>query len=124
MTKNPRKTISFSIGAIIALSIIFYAAGKTKNLLEGPVITINTPGNGEVVNRPLISIEGTARNISHITINGRAISLDESGSFHEQLAVKYGYNIISVVGIDRFGKTREKTVELIRKDVSLTTLHD
>jgi len=124
MTKNPRKTASFSIGIAIALVIVFYTINKTKNLLEGPVITIKAPMNGSIVDRPLVTVEGVTRNISHMTINGHPAPVDENGSFREQLVVKDGYTIISVVGTDRFGKTQEKTVELIRKEKIFTTLHD
>ncbi|MEK7662418.1 MAG: hypothetical protein AAB355_02930 [Patescibacteria group bacterium] len=124
MTENPRNTIKISIWLAFALFILFYAIDKTKNLLEGPVIAVNTPENGIAVEESVVLVSGTTRNISRMTINGHLTPVDEKGSFQEQLVVGKGYNIINVVGSDRFGKTRGKTIELIRKDNTVTILHD
>jgi len=82
----------------------------------GPEIIVQTPLNGAVVLSTTIPIEGTAKNISKISINGRQISIDQKGIFKDRLVIAKGYNIITVVGIDRFGKVKEVELEVVRKE--------
>ena len=113
MTKDPRKALKFSLGIALALVIALYALDKTQNLLMGPEIIVQTPLNGAVVLSTTIPIEGTAKNISKISINGRQISIDQKGIFKDRLVIAKGYNIITVVGIDRFGKVKEVKVSAV-----------
>ena len=85
----------------------------------GPVIDITSPINGSKITEPFVVVEGNTKNISKITLNGRLISVDQEGHFIEQLVVPEGYTIISVEGIDRFGKSKESILELVR--ISTTT---
>ncbi|MEK7581954.1 MAG: hypothetical protein AAB488_01335 [Patescibacteria group bacterium] len=114
--KDPQNTLKLSLGIALALIIVLYAFDKTKNLIMGPKITVETPLNGAIVLDATLPIEGIAKNISKISINGRQILIDQSGIFRDQLVVTEGYNIISVAGTDRFGKTKEVILELVRKE--------
>ncbi len=82
----------------------------------GPKITVQTPRSGAVVLSSTLPIEGITKNISKISINGRTISIDQNGVFKDQLVVTEGYNIISVAGTDRFGKTKKVELEIVRKE--------
>ncbi|MEK7593582.1 MAG: hypothetical protein AAB471_00270 [Patescibacteria group bacterium] len=110
-----RKIIKVVFVALIALVIIVYSYFQTKNLINGPGITILSPANGSVLTDSLITLEGTTKNISKISVNDRPILIDQKGNFREQLVVPLGYTIISVKGIDRFGKEKEATLEIVRK---------
>lgn len=111
-----RKIIKAIFIALIALVIIIYSYFQTKNLINGPEITILSPANGSVLTDSLITLEGTTKNISKISVNDRPILIDQKGSFREQLVVPLGYTIISVKGIDRFGKEKEVTLEIVLKE--------
>ena len=116
MAKDPRLALKFSLGIALALIIVLYALDKTQNLLVGPEIIVQTPLNGAVVLDATIPIEGTAKNITKISINGRQISIDQKGVFKDQLVILEGYNIITVAGRDRFGKMKEVEIEVVREE--------
>lgn len=104
------KAIAF---AILICGILGYTLFQMQNVITGPVITIAAPQNGAEVDRALSIVEGTTRNITAISINGRNISVDEHGTFSEKLLLSPGYNIITLHAEDKFGRTTEKTLELI-----------
>lgn len=108
---------SWKAGAVglIALVILSYTYYKTKDLIEGPSITVFSPENGAEVSAPVIAVTGTTKNIAKITLNGHPISVDETGAFYEETAIPEGYTILSVEGEDRFGKKKEVTLSLVRK---------
>lgn len=64
----------------------------------------------------LVEIRGTARNIVSITLNDRAITTDESGVFSAEIPLSVGYNITKVAVEDRFGRKKERLIEITRKE--------
>lgn len=102
-------------GALLLLSVVIigYVLFQTRNIVRGPVIDIYTPRNGASVSESLITIAGTAKNISFISLNGKQIFVDEKGKFSQKLLLSYGYNIMTLHATDKFGRETEKTLELM-----------
>lgn len=102
-----------AIGAIAL--VVGYGAFRAKSLVEGPDIGIESPFNGATSTESLITVKGYAKNISFLTLNGNKIFTDESGVFTEKVLLSYGYNIMTLEAKDRFGRTAQKTLQLIYK---------
>ncbi|MBI2618339.1 hypothetical protein HYW58_02725 [Candidatus Kaiserbacteria bacterium] len=98
---------------ILLLGILGYTYFQMHNLVIGPVITIKTPQNGATLFASLTEVVGTTKNISEITINDRRIFIDETGVFKEKLLLSPGYNIITLHAKDKFGRTTNRTLELV-----------
>lgn len=102
------------ITGIVAFAAIGgYALYQARNLITGPVISITEPYNGGAQKDSLVEIKGQARNISAISLNDRPIYIDESGYFVEKLLLEEGYNIMKLKAQDKFGRSTEKTLELV-----------
>ncbi|MCW9054861.1 MAG: hypothetical protein OQJ98_02685 [Candidatus Pacebacteria bacterium] len=84
-----------------------------QNVITGPVVTVDTPQNGATLLNAITNISGSAQNIAKISINNRPITIDEENTFSEKLLLSPGYNIITLYAEDKFGRTTEKTLELI-----------
>lgn len=110
--RAPRRILIWTIVVIFIIGILGYIYFRSQALLEGPQITIVEPLSGKTFYTDLITISGTAENIAAITMNGQAVFVTGEGVFEEQLVLSPGYNIITVFGEDKFGKTTEKTLEL------------
>jgi hypothetical protein len=108
------KKIKLLAGLVLFGALAGYVYFQARFLIEGPVISIVSPQNGSSVEEPLVTISGTTKNISYITLNNRQIFVDENGRFEEKLIVAEGYNIMGLVAKDRFGRKVEKTIELFR----------
>lgn len=98
-----------------ALFLLFFGYLKTKNVFEGPFITIETPRNGEIATSSLITIKGIARNVAFLSLNDRQIYLNQNGILEEKLLLAEGYNILTLKARDKFGKTTENRLELVYK---------
>ncbi|MFA6536680.1 MAG: hypothetical protein WC250_01475 [Candidatus Paceibacterota bacterium] len=115
---TPRKAAFYLRTALITIFVLFiagYAFYQSKNLREGPLLMVDTPLNGSLATTSLITIAGTAKNITAISLNGRAIYVDETGHFDEKLLLSYGYNIITLSAKDKFGRSVSKKLELVYK---------
>ena len=99
--------------AIVVLGILLYAYSRIESFARGPQITIASPSNGSTVFLPLLSILGTIKQASHITLNGRQVYTDEAGGLKERIVLADGYNIIELNASDRFGRTTKKILEII-----------
>lgn len=103
--------------SFLFVSLIFgYAFYQSRNLVAGPVITINEPENGTTTTLQLLKISGVAKNVKKITLNDRVIDIDEAGNFSERLLLSEGYNILKISGWDKFDKKTEKIIELVYKE--------
>lgn len=111
-TKLYLKTI---IILLFLLCLFGYGAFEIWNYATGPKIILTSPANGSAVSESLISINGQGKNTKKITLNDRAIVVDETGNFSEKILLSYGYNVLELKAEDRFGKTTEQKLQIVYK---------
>ena len=99
---NNSKKIYLSLFILIVL----YALWNGRNWIMGPSLKIISPQPGEEVRVNPITVEGTARNVSFLSLNGRQIFVDKSGNWQEQVLLRPGENILEIFGKDRFNKQK------------------
>lgn len=116
---NQPKMISFKKKLKIGtLTLLFLIVGvitfiNTKDIIYGTNIKITNVEDGQTFTEPFIKLSGVAKNFKNLSINDRKIFTDQTGIFNENLLLLPGYNIITIKGEDKFGKTRQKVYQLI-----------
>jgi hypothetical protein len=116
MSRRETKFYLKTILIIIFIVVLFgYGVFEVWNYATGPKIIISSPANGSVISESLISIEGQGKNTTEITLNDRAIVVDETGKFNEKMLLSYGYNVLELKAEDRFGKTTEQKLQIVYK---------
>lgn len=100
------------VGAGILLFVV-YVLFQARFMLEGPQINLINDASLPQTKERLVTIEGTARNIVRITLNGRQIYTDASGNFKEALVLENGYTIATLRAEDRYGRTTDITREYV-----------
>ena len=116
MERNAKFILGLVIFLLAAFGIGGYTYVQSREFFRGPRITIVSPQNGATLENALVTIEGAAENIIHISLNDGAIFVDPKGHFLEKLLLLPGYNILTLKAEDRFGKRIEKTLELVYKE--------
>ena len=96
--------------------IVLYAYNRSRSIIEGPRILVDTPLSGEIATTSLITIRGTIAHAKEITLDGRPIFIDTDGQFSEQLLLMEGYNIIELVAKDTEGREERKAIELTLRE--------
>lgn len=101
--------------ALLCLFIILagYALFQARFLVLGPRLKIVSPQDGSHVAGSVVHVEGIAKNIAWISLNGRQIFTDERGWWSEKLIVPSGISIMTVETRDRFGREREKSIQVV-----------
>lgn len=110
---------------IILAAISVYAFLETRDMLNGPEISIISPENMSSQKYGPTEVIGIVRNSSFIGMNGRPILIDKDGNFKEIVFLPRGYNTLTINVKDRFGKEISKTLELMieneKKDLPIST---
>jgi hypothetical protein len=99
----------------IALGVFFilllgYAYYEARAMLYGPQIDV--PAATIVVSEPFTEIRGQAHYISELRLNGAVVTVTEEGYFKEPYMLTPGANQIVLDARDRFGRTRQETIEI------------
>ncbi|MFZ2523547.1 MAG: hypothetical protein WAW92_04150 [Minisyncoccia bacterium] len=116
MTRSGKTILKYGLLGLLGLVIVSYSVFQAWKIIEGPVISILSPENGRTFNETLISIEGQAKNVSHLYLNDRPIYTDKNGYFNEKFLLSPGYNIVKLNAVDKFRKYTEKRLYLVLKD--------
>lgn len=98
----------------LLVGAVAYGYFQARAYLEGPVISLESPAPGLVLEGPSFTVSGTIRNAAFISLNGRQIYTTEEGFFREQLLAPVGYTVVTLKARDRFGHSEEKEIELVR----------
>lgn len=91
----------------------WYAVGRAHNLVHGAEIALNSLTDGQVVNEPLLTLSGTAKNAKSFSINDREVFVSEAYNFAEKILLLPGYNVITLKGEDKFGKKTEEQMRVV-----------
>lgn len=110
MTRQRPMTVLF-IG--VAIVVLFgYGLFEARKILEGPMITIESPRDGSATSSTGIVITGEAQNISFLSINDKPSFTDEGGHFSELLSLAPGFTVLTVAATDRFGRKTSRSVSI------------
>lgn len=110
------RNVRVGVVVIVCVAITGYACYEARNLVRGPILSVEAPTNGMTTEQPLVEVYGTARNITAITLNDRPITTDEHGVFKEEITLSPGYNITEITGRDRFGREKKILIEITRQE--------
>ena len=99
--------------AVLIAAILAYVFFNTRLFITGPQIVIESPVTGVSVDENLIQIKGQVLNSSFISINDRAISVNDEGDFSEQILLLDGYNVIIIKAKDKFERQVTKQLDLV-----------
>ena len=111
--QNGKTVIKILLSIFIVIGIAGYSLYQARNLINGPELAIASPLNGATVNNALVHIQGTAKNVSYISLNNRQIFVDNKGAFTEDLLLAPGYNVWELQAKDKFGRIVSKKIELV-----------
>ena len=100
------------IGIVVFFVLaMLYAYYETRGLLYGPEIKV--PSSVMEAHEPVIVIRGSAERIAQLEMNGKAVPVTEDGAFNEPYVLSVGYNRIVLEARDKYGRTRERTIEIL-----------
>lgn len=118
--KSPSITIKKILAVLVILFIALYTLFEARGLIAGPILSVSSPLNGEIVYEPIVHISGNTNSITELTLNGKAIAVHENGYFSNAVVLKDGYNEIVLTAKDRFSREVSETLQIMHERSPLT----
>jgi hypothetical protein len=117
MTRSKTTKFWMGLGSLVMLFMVLigYALFRSKDLIFGVQVHVNSIKDGEVFTDPLIHVSGSAFHARELTINDRHISIDQNGNFNEPILLPNGSSTITLEAQDKFGNTKTKILQLFLK---------
>ena len=109
------RIIKIGSAILVILLIVAYALWRSFAYARGPRITLSEPANYASVTSTTTHVIGRVERANTITLNGKAITIDEQGNFDETIIVFPGTNILTLVARDQFERSIETQVQIVRK---------
>jgi hypothetical protein len=103
------KNIFLAIGFLVLLSYLIFCL---KTSLSAPKIKIFFPPNNLVTVEKSLEISGSASEKTQVSINGKQILKDDSGTFKEVVELKIGLNAITISARNKYGRE-----QIIKKQI-------
>jgi len=105
------------VGILLVLTYVSYQA---RFLIVGPQITVtDVPPIQQ--NQRVVTLEGSATNISRVWLNDRPIFTDPKGNFSTDVVLQNGYTILTLEAEDRYGRQTSLTHEFVYTPATFVT---
>lgn len=88
-----------------------YAYFEARGFLFGPRIEVSS--EMIEVTDPYVVIQGQAARISKLSMNGKEITVTESGQFQEPYLLAPGLNRILLDAEDKYGRSRQEVIQIV-----------
>jgi cytoskeletal protein RodZ len=104
-----------AIGGVILLAALLggYVLWQAYLVRIPPPITITSPQEGEVLQRPTVLVQGETMAEAHVIVNGRTAPVDSDGFFSLSVDVRRGTTPITVVARRRRGSETQVTRNVV-----------
>ena len=107
-----RKLLLRAVVVIGILIVLGYGVFAFKGIIWGPRIILIAPQSGFATTSPLIIVSGRAIRTKNFFLNGATTTLDLAGDFSEPLLLSPGYNIMTLEGFGKYGRSKKKIIEM------------
>lgn len=114
-----RDVIRGSIVIVLILCVLSYIMYQARFLVTGPQILL-TEELPLLQNERVITLTGTASNISRLWLNGRPMYTDPQGNFATDVILQNGYTIATLRAEDRYGREAIITREFVYTPMSFS----
>jgi hypothetical protein len=89
----------------ILLILVGYGLIEAWPLIAGPTLSITFPANGAPFPGGIVTLRGKAERAAQVTLDGAPILHEEDGAFSSTLTLPHGGSQLTLVAIDRFGRS-------------------
>ena len=113
MSKNAPGIVKYGLITSVILLIIGYVFFNSRIFIRGPQLIVEYPIDGNTLTEKRIDLSGATMNTSFISVNDRAISIDEQGNFNVPVLLMDGYNLVVIKAHDKFDRQVTKTLNLV-----------
>lgn len=107
------KVVQLAAIGVLAFGLVGWLGKEVKAIIAPPAINLVSPQDGFVTYDRSIAIDGTTEREVALSINGKQLSPDDTGKFHDTIDLQEGMNVISITGAKKHSKSSGVTRRVI-----------
>lgn len=93
------------IGGAIGVGVVtILVVWQLIGFVGAPTLELDAPKDKTVVGEPSLQIIGRTDRENRLTVNGRELTIDESGAVYEAIELQPGLNVLEFIAENKFGK--------------------
>lgn len=100
-----RRFLLFAVGSAALAGIFFLFGSKLSGFLQAPRLALESPTDWTELGTSIVHIKGNTTKESQLTVNGREVTINESGTFDQDIELQSGLSTLEFVAENRFGKS-------------------
>lgn len=101
------KSLAGALTLAIFLGALVFLGSQIRALTGAPKLTVDTPKAQEQILADTVTVSGTSEPGTTVTINNQPVSLNNDGTFSQNVRLTLGENEIIVKSLNRFNKSAE-----------------
>lgn len=103
----------FYLALLLILVTVGYGVFQARTFITGPSLTVLHPAPGATIKGATYEVRGATDHATHVTLNGRPVSLSVNGNFTETLVTPDGYGTFIIEVTNRFGQSVYEQIEIV-----------
>ena len=115
LTLTPRRLGGIAVAGFV-LALAGFLAIRIAVFAAAPALAIREPADKRLVHGSRVRVAGSTEKESRLTVNGRSITIDESGHFNEEIELQSGLTRLEFISEDRFGKKSQAERFVVSQD--------
>lgn len=104
-----------TVALILTVVTVGYGIFEARSVMTGPELRLRSPTAGSTIESPSFVVEGTAKNVTRLRINGRAVTTNQTGAFSETFVTLDGYGMLLLEAENRFGRSTKSEIAYMGK---------
>lgn len=105
---------------VLVVGFVSYLVWQVNGVLQPPKLSVFTPVDGSISNKPVTLVQGETEKEVRLTVNGKEAMANNQGRFEVPIDLSNGLNTITISAIKKHGKTTTVTRHIIVKSPALT----
>lgn len=114
-------TTTRTVAFVLTVVTIGYGIFEARSVMTGPELILRSPTAGSTIESPSFVVEGTAKNVTRLRINGRSVTTNQAGTFSETFVTPDGYGMLLLEAENRFGRNTRSEIAYVGKPEPSTT---
>ncbi len=100
----PHKVMRLALAALVIVGVVAVVGWEILRITAPPKLTIISPADNLLTADHRVVLEGSVAPGAAVAVNGSPVSVSLAGSFKENIDLRTGANIITIVASKKFAK--------------------
>ncbi len=110
------KFLSRLAAAFVIIILLVFIGWKISDIFRPPSLVISEPSDGYITSTSQIMLRGLSAKEAEITINNKAVFVDNQGKFEAAVDLQKGLNLIKISASKRYSREKDIILRILQTE--------